>query len=188
MRNIVEDDYANTCNGARTQIHTLTKLNQVTHHAQVDPVQTQSGNICAHTHTHTGEHKPTYPDSVPDWKGNSPFVSLRCFFSVNTQNKAPLRVNQPQLQSQDTFVIQTLCTMKCTSSARSLLLFMVQEKCSSVDVWFGNERICRKFKVQRVQTQTNAVSIFWFLCLCVNAHLQNRPLYCRGSFVIATTF
>lgn len=145
-------------------------------------------HLRAHTHTHTGEHKPTYLDSVPDWKGNSPFVSLRCFFSVNTQNKAPLRVNQPQLQSQDTFVIQTLCTMKCTSSARSLLLFMVQEKCGSVDVWFGNERICRKFKVQRVQTQTNAVSIFRFLCLCVNAHLQNRPLYCRGSFVIATTF
>lgn len=75
------------------------KPNQDTHRAQADPVQTQSRNIC----THTQEHKHTCLVSVPTEKAT--LISLRCFFLVNTQNKAPLRVSQPQLQSQDTFVI-----------------------------------------------------------------------------------
>lgn len=168
MRNIVEDDYANTCNGARTQMHTVTKLNQVTHHAQVDAVQTQSGNIC--THTHTGEHKPTYLDSVPDWKGNSPFVSLRCFFlskhqeqSVFASELTPITITRHICHT------NFVCHEMYQFSKKPPFIYGAGEmqRCWCMGLVMKEFAESLKFSASKPK-RTNAASIFW-LCKCTPA-------------------
>lgn len=78
----------------KMQTHTVEQTHILTHQTQSlhtlcsgrpgpDPIRKH-----LHTHTHTEKPKHIYLDWVLDWKADSPFTSLRCFFPVNTQNKS----------------------------------------------------------------------------------------------------
>lgn len=138
MKNIAEDDYANKCSQADTQLHTYQTQSHCrlcTGRASPDPIKE---HLHTHTHKHTRQHTPKhkhiYLDWVPNWKGNSPFISLRCFLPVNTQNKSALASEPTPITIMKHICHKNFVQHELYQFSKNLFLFMGQGKCSGADI------------------------------------------------------
>lgn len=146
MTNIVVDDYANTCNCACMHKSTQTQWRRTTGAGRPSPNAIMK-------HLHTQEHNRLVSPWWLTEKATLLFISLRCFFP----SKHP---EQSAFASEPTpiTIMRHICHINFVRreiywfSKKSFffyILFIVQDKFCSLDIWFGAEGICRKLKVQR---------------------------------------
>lgn len=136
--------------------HQHQKVNQDTDHAQVAPRPStirRHMQTYKHTHTHTNTFMHTCFDCAPLWRKLILYPSGVLFSGKYSEQCASCKRANPNYNHETHLSYEQLCSVKFTGSARNLLLFITQDKCLSLDIWFGAEGIYSEFKVQR--------SYFW---------------------------